>query len=86
MRFFHTADLHLGKKIYEHSMLEEQRHILGQILALAEEYRPDALLIAGDIYDKPSPPAEAVSLLDDFLTACCEAQLPVLGPPARPLL
>ena len=78
MRFFHTADLHLGKKIYEQSMLEEQYHILQQILALAKEYRPDALLITGDVYDKPSPPADAISLLDDFLTACCEEALPVL--------
>lgn len=66
MNILHLSDLHLGKRIYECSMIDEQRHMLEQALALARE--ADVTLIAGDLYDKPVPPAEAVSLLDDFLT------------------
>ena len=65
MRFLHLSDLHLGKRIFELSLLEEQRHLLDQVAAMAG--RIDALLLAGDIYDKPVPPAEAVGLFDDFL-------------------
>ena len=67
MRFFHLSDLHLGKRVNEFSMLPDQAHILGRILALAEEERPEAVVIAGDVYDKPAPPAEAVTLFDGFL-------------------
>ena len=65
MRFLHLSDLHLGKRIFELSLLEEQRHLLDQVAAMAG--RIDALLLAGDIYDKPVPPAEAVALFDGFL-------------------
>lgn len=68
MKLFHISDLHLGKRVYEFSMLEEQKALLSTILQKIEEERPDALLITGDIYDKPIPPVEAVRLLDDFLT------------------
>ena len=67
MRFFHLADLHLGKRVNGFSMLEDQRYILKQILELAEEEKPKGVLIAGDVYDKPIPPAEAVELFDRFL-------------------
>ncbi|MBR3670347.1 MAG: exonuclease SbcCD subunit D [Fibrobacter sp.] len=67
MKFIHTADLHIGKIVCEHSMLDEQRHILGCILDAVDSERPDAVLIAGDVYDKPVPSAEAVAVLDDFL-------------------
>lgn len=67
MKFVHLSDLHLGKRVNEFSMLEDQRHILGQILEIIEAERPDAVLLAGDIYDKSVPPAEAVQLFDDFL-------------------
>ena len=67
MKFIHTADLHIGKTVCEHSMLDEQRHILGCILDAVDSERPDAVLIAGDVYDKPVPSAEAVAVLDDFL-------------------
>lgn len=67
VKFIHTADLHIGKSICEHSMLDEQRHILGEILKAVEAERPDAVLIAGDVYDKSVPSAEAVAVLDDFL-------------------
>lgn len=68
MKFFHISDLHLGKRVYEFSMLEEQKELLRSILQKIEKEKPDALLISGDVYDKPVPPVEAVGLLDDFLT------------------
>ncbi|WP_313292239.1 metallophosphoesterase family protein, partial [Faecalispora jeddahensis] len=68
MKLLHLADLHIGKRVNEFSMLEDQRAILKQILELAEQEKPDAVLIAGDVYDKTIPPGEAVSVLDDFLT------------------
>ncbi len=68
MKLFHIADLHLGKRVYEFSMLEEQRKLLEQVVAKIKEERPNVLLIAGDVYDKPVPPVEAVQLLNDFLT------------------
>ena len=67
MKLLHLSDLHLGKRVNEFSMLEDQAYILQQILKITEEERPDAVLIAGDIYDKSVPPAEAVQLFDDFL-------------------
>ncbi len=70
MKLFHISDLHLGKRVYEFSMLKDQKYILQQILDLAKEYQPDGILISGDVYDKSIPPVEAVTLLDDFLTQC----------------
>ena len=67
MKFLHLADLHIGKRVCEHSMLDEQTHILREILGIACEEHPDAVLIAGDVYDKSVPSAEAVAVLDDFL-------------------
>lgn len=67
MKFIHLSDLHLGKRVNEFSMLEDQRYILMEILRIIDEERPDGVLIAGDVYDKPVPSAEAVALLDDFL-------------------
>lgn len=77
MKFLHLSDLHLGKRIYEVSMLEDQRYILEQILALAEAERPDGVLIAGDIYDKAVPSADAVRLCDEFLTGLADRGFPV---------
>ena len=67
MKFFHISDLHLGKRVNEFPMLEDQRHILAEIVCLAEEERPNAVLIAGDVYDRSVPGVEAVQLLDQFL-------------------
>lgn len=78
MKFLHTADLHIGKKIFEYSLLEDQRYILNQILEIAEKEKADALLIAGDVYDRAIPSTEAVSLLDDFLTKLNRAKIPVV--------
>jgi len=67
MKFFHISDLHLGKRVNEFSMLEDQGDILQKIVVLAKEHKPDAVLIAGDVYDKSTPIVEAVQLLDRFL-------------------
>lgn len=67
MKFFHLSDLHLGKRVNEFSMLEDQRDILQKIVVFAKEHKPDAVLIAGDVYDKSMPIVEAVQLLDRFL-------------------
>ena len=67
MKFVHISDLHLGKRIYDFSMLDDQKHILGEILKVIDSEAPDAVLIAGDVYDKSIPSIEAVELLDDFL-------------------
>lgn len=68
MKFFHLSDLHIGLKLMNHDLAEDQRHILSEIVKRAEERRPDAVVIAGDIYDKSVPSAEAVSLFDHFVT------------------
>lgn len=78
MKFLHTADLHIGKKLFEQSLLEEQRHILDEIYRVALEEKVDAMVIAGDVYDRAVPSAEAVSLLDDFLTRLIGEKIPVL--------
>lgn len=67
MKFFHLSDLHLGKRVNEFSMLEDQWDILQKIVMFAKEHKPDAVLIAGDVYDKSMPIVEAVQLLDRFL-------------------
>jgi exonuclease SbcD len=67
MKFFHISDLHLGKRVSEFSMLEDQGEILQKIVMLAKEHKPDAVLVAGDVYDKAMPVVEAVQLLDRFL-------------------
>ena len=79
MRFLHLSDLHLGKRVCEFSMLEDQQFILEQILALLDNHPVDAVLLAGDLYDKPVPPAEAVRLLDWFLTELSRRGLPVFA-------
>ena len=73
----HLSDLHLGKRVNEFSMLEDQRYILERITEIIERERPRAVLIAGDIYDKPLPPAEAVQLFDSFLTGLEEKAVDV---------
>ncbi|MGN0823641.1 MAG: exonuclease SbcCD subunit D [Candidatus Coproplasma sp.] len=67
MKFFHLADLHLGKRYGEMPLVSDQRYILDQILKLAKTHAPDAVLIAGDIYDKAVPSIDAVELFDGFL-------------------
>ena len=68
MKFIHLSDLHLGRRICGFSLIEDQKYILGRITDMIGEEKPDFVIIAGDVYDKLSPPAEAVTLLDEFLT------------------
>lgn len=67
MKLIHLSDLHLGKRVNEFSMLEDQQYILEEILRIIDSEKPDGVLIAGDVYDKTVPSAEAVTLLDEFL-------------------
>lgn len=80
MRFFHLSDLHIGKQLHYYNLREDQEHILAEVISYAENIRPDAILIAGDIYDRSVPSGEAVSLFDDFLTRLSEVRpaIPVL--------
>ena len=78
MKLIHLSDLHLGKRVNDFPMLEDQAYILDRILEIADEEQPDAVLIAGDVYDKNVPSAEAVALLDDFLVKLADRSLPVL--------
>jgi len=78
MRLLHTGDLHIGKRLHEVSLLEDQQFILQEIRRLARAHQVDALVIAGDVYDKTLPPAEAVSVLDAFFTDMWRDGIPVL--------
>ena len=77
MKLLHLSDLHIGKRVNEISMLPDQKHILSQILTMAREEAPDAILIAGDVYDKTVPPAEGVTLFDEFLVSLANLHIPV---------
>ncbi len=77
MRLLHCSDLHIGKRVNEFSMIEEQRHCLAQISEIAKEKKVDGVLIAGDVYDKSIPSVEAVQLFDSFLTDLAAAGVPV---------
>lgn len=73
MKLFHLSDLHLGIKLYNYDLKEDQQHILDQIVSYTKREKPDAILIAGDIYDKAAPAAEAVALLDSFISELLQA-------------
>ncbi len=75
MKFFHIADLHLGKRYGEFPLVADQRYILNRILEYADIEKPQAVLIAGDVYDKPVPPTDAVELFDWFLNGLAERGL-----------
>ena len=77
MKLIHLSDLHIGKRVNEVSMLEDQEYVLRQILQIIDAEKADAVLIAGDVYDKSIPPAEAVTLFDDFLCRLAKRDLPV---------
>jgi len=80
MKFIHTADWHLGKLVQGVYMTEDQRHVLQQLIAAVEEEKPDAVIIAGDLYDRGVPPTEAVDLLDETLERIVvELRTPVLA-------
>lgn len=73
MKLFHLSDLHIGKRVCERSLIEDQKYILDRIIGHIEAQKPDAVMIAGDIYDRSLPPEEAVALFDDFLYKLSES-------------
>ena len=77
MKFLHLSDLHIGKTLADFPLEEDQRFIFGEILKIADSEKADAVIIAGDVYDKAVPPAYAVQLADEFLTALSEPKIPV---------
>ena len=77
MKFFHLADLHLGKRVNGFPMIEDQKYILNQVIELADREQPDAVIIAGDVYDKSIPSVEAVNLMDDFLVELMKRKLQI---------
>ena len=78
MKLIHLSDLHIGKRVNEVSMIDDQEYILLQILRIIDDEKPDAVLICGDVYDKSVPSAEAVTLFDDFLCRLAAREIPVL--------
>ena len=80
MKFFHLSDLHIGKTLHHYSMKEDQEAVLSEIIGYAASVRPDAVVIAGDIYDRSVPSAESVSVFDWFLTELSKIR------PAIPIL
>ena len=77
MRFLHLSDLHIGKRVNEFSMLEDQEYILTKIINIIDEQKPDGIIIAGDVYDKSVPSAEAVELFDEFLVRLSKRDMKV---------
>lgn len=77
MKFLHLSDLHIGKRLKEQSFIDDQQYILDEIVKIAADEKPDGVIIAGDIYDKSVPSAEAVALFDRFLTNLSEMKLKI---------
>ncbi|MGN0637889.1 MAG: exonuclease SbcCD subunit D [Huintestinicola sp.] len=75
MKFIHLSDLHLGIRVNEFSMIEDQRYILERITGIIDREKPDGIIIAGDIYDKTVPPAEAVAMFDDFISGIAKRNI-----------
>lgn len=79
MKLMHLSDLHIGKRVNEFSMIEDQKYILAQILTILEQEQADGVILAGDIYDKAVPPVEAVQVFDGFLTRLADRKIPVFA-------
>ncbi|MGB8930264.1 MAG: exonuclease SbcCD subunit D [Anaeromyxobacteraceae bacterium] len=79
LRLLHTSDWHLGRSLHDEPLLEDQAWALERLFALVKDERPDALVVAGDLYDRAVPPPEAVGLLDDFLVRAAELGVPVIA-------
>ncbi len=77
MKLIHLSDLHLGKRVNEYPMIEDQQYILKKIIGVIDDEKPDGVIIAGDVYDKSVPSAEAVQLFDDFLVSLAKRKLQV---------
>ncbi|EDQ00136.1 exonuclease SbcD, putative [Shewanella benthica KT99] len=79
MKFIHTSDWHIGRQLHNQNLLEDQRFVLNQILDFAVEHDVDAVIIAGDIYDRSIPPANAVALLDEVVNRLVnELKIPII--------
>ncbi len=84
MKFIHTSDWHIGRQLHNVSLLEDQRHVLEQIVGYIEQEAVDALVIAGDIYDRSVPPATAIEMLDEFISRICsDMKVPVIMIPGN---
>ena len=79
MKFLHISDLHLGKRVNEFSMIEDQKYILKEILTIANDQKPDGILIAGDVYDRSIPTEDAMKLWDEFLISLAEKKIQVFA-------
>lgn len=81
MRLFHISDLHIGKKLNDFSLEDDQKHILNQILSAVDEHHPDGVLIAGDVYDSTSPISGSLNIFDDFITELskCKVQAYIIS-------
>ncbi|MCR5291904.1 MAG: exonuclease SbcCD subunit D [Eubacterium sp.] len=79
MKFIHLSDLHLGKRVNEFSMIEDQQYILKEILTIIKDVKPDGVIIAGDVYDKSVPSEDAMKLWDGFLISLAEKKIPVFA-------
>ncbi|MBE6856118.1 MAG: exonuclease SbcCD subunit D [Ruminococcus sp.] len=77
MRILHTSDLHIGKRLNDVNLIEDQKYVLEQIINIAENQKCDAVIIAGDVYDKSNPSAEAMTLFNDFIMSLSERKIPV---------
>ena len=79
MKIIHTSDWHIGRQFHNVSLLDDQRHVLKQLIDYIQQHQIDALIIAGDLYDRSVPPAAAVALLDEVLnTICIDLSVPVI--------
>jgi len=82
-RFFHLADLHLGRVFHGESLLEDQAHVLAQVKDICSSHPPDAIVLAGDLFDRSLPPVEAMTLLDDFLVDLASSGIPIIAIPGN---
>ena len=79
MQLLHIADLHFGRLLYGRSLMDDQRHFVRQsLLPALDEYKPDALLIAGDLYDRQIASVDAIHLFDELIDALCERSIPAV--------
>ena len=78
MKILHTADWHIGRFLHGQNLLEDQKHLLAQILEIVKSHEVDAVLVAGDIYDRAVPPKEAVVVLNEFIKELSELNIPLV--------
>ena len=78
MKFFHLSDLHIGKQLHFYSLKEDQKAILEEIVQYARKLEPQAIVIAGDVYDKSVPSAEAVAVFDEFIRKLADLDVDIL--------